>query len=283
MTDISVVVIIRNEEDFILDCLKAILSQSISDFELIAVDDNSQDETGDIIKGIDDRRIKYFRNGKHLGIPASRNKGVQLAKGKYIFFTDADCLPHKDWLKEGLNAFCNQECIGVEGRTFSLTPVPCLSDRIRYNLTANHLMTCNIAYRAEVLNKIGGFNPRYPYSHEDGDLALRAMKYGKIGSCLDMLVFHRTKKWTARTLLLDARRARDSVRFIKEHNFKRLTRYCILYPMNVVYIFFPFLIPFHYRMVKWTDFKLLPVFYLRLLYQRILIWKEAVKERIFLL
>ena len=92
---ISIIVPVYNVEKYLDNCLKSILNQSFKDFEVILVNDGSKDKSGEIcnIYSQKDSRIKVF-NMENSGAGKARNKGLDLAQGKYIFFVDAD-----DWLE----------------------------------------------------------------------------------------------------------------------------------------------------------------------------------------
>jgi glycosyltransferase involved in cell wall biosynthesis len=109
---------IFNDEKFIKDALDSIMAQSYKNFELIIIDDHSIDNSPEIISLFKDERIKVYRNETNLGIAKSRNKALKVAKGKYIFFTDSDCIADKDWLKEGIKTFKKYKCPSVEGLTY---------------------------------------------------------------------------------------------------------------------------------------------------------------------
>lgn len=100
--EVSVVVAAYNTELYIGQCVKSILNQSFTDFELIVVDDGSDDRTPDIVQEFIDQgetRLKLIRNS-HGGAGNSRNTGLDLAQGKYIIFLDADDFFEPDLLKD---------------------------------------------------------------------------------------------------------------------------------------------------------------------------------------
>ena len=94
---ISIIIPIYNAEKYIFRCIKSVMNQKISGFgiECILIDDCSQDDsilianniiddyTGDII-------FKMIRNETNKGLSASRNIGIQLSSGEYLFFLDSD-------------------------------------------------------------------------------------------------------------------------------------------------------------------------------------------------
>ena len=90
---LSVVVPIHNSQDYLHQCIDSILSQSFADFELICVDDASSDDSADIIRDYQakDRRVSLICLDNASGSGAKpRNKGLNEARGKYVFFLDSD-------------------------------------------------------------------------------------------------------------------------------------------------------------------------------------------------
>lgn len=86
----SVVIPLYNKVHTIVRTINSVLSQVYTDFELIIIDDGSTDGSKDVIlKKFNDKRISLYTQ-KNSGVSASRNRGVNLAKGEYIAFLDAD-------------------------------------------------------------------------------------------------------------------------------------------------------------------------------------------------
>ncbi len=94
---VSVVMPVYNGEKYLKEAIASILNQTFSDFEFIILNDGSIDRTEDIILSYDDNRICYIKNETNLQIAKTLNKGIKLAKGKYIARMDADdvALPHR--------------------------------------------------------------------------------------------------------------------------------------------------------------------------------------------
>lgn len=275
-----------NDEKCIKNALDAIVSQSYKDFELVIIDDCSSDSTPSIIKGYKDERIKVYRNEKNSGIAKSRNRASKLAKGKYLFFTDSDCIVDKNWLKEGLKAF--NDALGVEGVTHYISKdyVPTLSDKLPGVIGQNEqYMTCNIAYLKEVFDKYGYFDERYHY-HDDREFALRVLKHGKINFCKTMKVIHQKKLWNFKSMIKTAERAEDRVLLFKDYGETGVIWCRILFPRSILKIIFPPVLIytfFHNRIVTWNDFKVFLSIYPAVVYERIIIWKKAIKEKVFLI
>jgi len=87
---VSIVIPTYNRASTLVRCIESLLNQTYSDFEIIIVDDNSNDNSEAIIKSIDDPRIKYISHKKNLGANEARNTGIKYAVGELIAFQDSD-------------------------------------------------------------------------------------------------------------------------------------------------------------------------------------------------
>jgi glycosyltransferase involved in cell wall biosynthesis len=282
-----VVVCVRNAEKHISECIRSILDQTLRDFEIVIIDDMSSDNTKSIIEKIDDKRIRCFRNEKWLGISKSRNRGVEYAAGEYIFFTDGDCTVSKNWIEEGLKYLKDLNCLGVEGRIYYVSEdyEPTFSDHVMENRFGGHFMTGNMAYRRKIIKTIGGFDERLNYL-EDRDIALRVMKHGKICFNSRMIVYHPQVILTPKRFVESAARIRNRVLLFKKFEERVFLFWRILFPLNLLKILFPPLIfssLFFKRFKKSDDFKLLPFSYVYAICERLQLWKECAKERVFLI
>ncbi len=92
---ISVIMSVYNAEKYVGDCIRSILAQTFSDFEFIIINDASTDSSPEIIRSFKDKRIRLLNN-RERSYP-TRNKGLRVARGKYICIMDADdiSLPHR--------------------------------------------------------------------------------------------------------------------------------------------------------------------------------------------
>jgi glycosyltransferase involved in cell wall biosynthesis len=89
---ISILITSFNRDKYIADAIESVLNSTFKDFELIIVDDCSQDRTVEIARKYEalDQRVKVFVNENNLGDYPNRNKAASYAKGKYIKYVDAD-------------------------------------------------------------------------------------------------------------------------------------------------------------------------------------------------
>ena len=98
---ISVIVPAYNAAGTIKHCLNSLLDQDFADYEIIVIDDGSNDSTGDICKKYmqEQQNIRYIRQ-ENAGPSAARNNGTQNAKGEYITFVDSDDYVGKHYLSK---------------------------------------------------------------------------------------------------------------------------------------------------------------------------------------
>src|SRR5271170_2901886 len=118
MMDVSVVIPAHNAAATLGECLAAAKTQVFSrakNVEVILVDDGSTDATGEIGEKVG---VKVIRR-KNGGAAAARNTGLEAASGKWVAFTDADCMPSRRWLDWLMRAAESAEdgVIGVAGKT----------------------------------------------------------------------------------------------------------------------------------------------------------------------
>ncbi len=188
----SVIIPTCNRAADLHHCLHALAEQSLSpaQFEVLVIDDGSSDDTAKV--------VETFRGNSHLdvryhyqpnrGPAAARNRGIGLARGDLVAFTDDDCRPDPEWLADLLAALpSDSRCAGVGGRTI----------RLRESMTARYmdaigmmnprikgdqvlwLVTANALYRRSCLEEIGGFDERFPRpGGEDVDLSARLRSHG---------------------------------------------------------------------------------------------------------
>lgn len=84
-----------NRERYIEECIRSVQAQSLQNFEMLIIDDGSTDNTLNLCQKMaaEDHRIRLI-SGNHAGVSAARNTGLDVAKGKYIFFLDSDDVIH---------------------------------------------------------------------------------------------------------------------------------------------------------------------------------------------
>ncbi len=112
---VSVILPVRNCENFLADAIRSILKQSLPDFELIIIDDGSKDTSLQIVKRFRDKRIILLTNNTPMGVARSLNRGIRIAKGDYIARMDADDIAMPDRLYIQYEYFKKHPEVGVVG------------------------------------------------------------------------------------------------------------------------------------------------------------------------
>ncbi len=108
---ISVIIPVYNVEKYIGKCLMSLLDQTFTDFEIIAVNDGSKDESLDILHRFEEKySFITVINQKNSGIAPTRNKGLASARGEYVCFVDSDDYVAPTYLEELYNACVQNDC-----------------------------------------------------------------------------------------------------------------------------------------------------------------------------
>lgn len=88
---VSVIVGVYNKERFVGECLRSVLAQTYTNFELLVVDDAATDGSAERVQALGDPRIRLVRRSHNSGLPAvPRNQAMRLAQGEYLAFLDSD-------------------------------------------------------------------------------------------------------------------------------------------------------------------------------------------------
>lgn len=116
---VTVLLPVYNGERYIKGAIESILCQSYTHFELLIIDDGSEDNTDQIITSFKDERISHVKNKINLGLVQTLNKGLSLAKGDLIARQDADDVSYPDRLKKQVEYMVENEetaLLGTQGR-----------------------------------------------------------------------------------------------------------------------------------------------------------------------
>ncbi len=92
--------------------LSSALAQTVRDFEIIVVDDQSPDHTAEVVESFSDRRIKFSRNKKNLGVPENLNYALSLAKGDYLVLLEDHDILEPNYLEETLALMARHPSVG---------------------------------------------------------------------------------------------------------------------------------------------------------------------------
>jgi GT2 family glycosyltransferase len=182
---ISVVVCTYNGARTLRDCLDGLARLDYPDFEVIVVDDGSTDGSATIAAAYPFRLIRT----ENRGLSSARNTGLAAATGEIVAYTDDDARPDPHWLTFLAATFQETEHAAVGGPNL---PPPgdgpvadCVANApggpVHVLITdelAEHIPGCNMAFRAERLRDVGGFDPRYRTAGDDVDVCWRLQARG---------------------------------------------------------------------------------------------------------
>jgi glycosyltransferase involved in cell wall biosynthesis len=112
---ISIVMASYNYEKYIAEAIESVLNQTVSNFELIIIDDASKDNSKEIIKEYakKDDRVFYLLHEKNKGLYETSNEGLSLCRGEYIAFIDSDDIWEKNKLIKQLDIFEEKQSVEV--------------------------------------------------------------------------------------------------------------------------------------------------------------------------
>ncbi|SDG63888.1 Glycosyltransferase involved in cell wall bisynthesis [Selenomonas sp. WCT3] len=210
VSTISVVMSVYNGERYLSEAIDSILNQSYDDFEFIIIDDCSTDNSVDIIKSYNDNRIRLVRNEENLRLPASLNKGIKLASGKYIARMDADDISLMDRFSKQVKYLEEHPEVTALGGSFQV--IDCggcnlykhhaLTDEKleRYYLIPSPLAHPTVMMRRETIIDNNLFYDERYSSAQDYDLWLRIRKQFKIANLPDVLLKYRIHKKSISTI-----------------------------------------------------------------------------------
>lgn len=182
---VSVVVPVRDDAERLRRCLDAIGRQTLAPLEVIVVDDGSRDDPGPVCRaspGV--RLLRRPADGSY----AARNRGIEVAAGRVVAFTDADCLPRPGWLEAGAAALSDPD-VGLVGGRIVVAPLSARPSGVelyqaleafpqsRYVEERGFAVTANLFARRSVLTGVGMFREDLR-SGGDLDLGRRARAAG---------------------------------------------------------------------------------------------------------
>lgn len=190
---ISVIICTYNRVELLGRSIRSVLSQTYTNLELLIIDDCSTDSTGEFVKGLSDKRIRYYRNDHNMGLACSKNLGASRAKGELLAFQDDDdeWRPNKlmrlmeVWKKEsdgetgmiyhemqeqGTSAFIPSRDIPLEWKSKEI---------FRHMLLYPMIGATASLIRKSFMDELGGFNEKLE-SIEDYEFYLRMAKKYRI-------------------------------------------------------------------------------------------------------
>jgi glycosyltransferase involved in cell wall biosynthesis len=228
----SVIVCAYNEERFIGACVSSVLASDYPDLELIVCDDGSTDRTREIVGEFPDATLVELDHG---GLSRARNVGSGRASGEIVVYLDADAECHPDWpyylamsMKPGVAASGGPNLpfvdVGFAERVVAAAPGNPRQVLLSHD-RAEHVPGCNMAFRRDVLESLGGFNPRYTSAGDDVDLCWRLIDAGHLIGYAPAAQIHHHRRDSFGRFMRQQRgygRAERLLADVHRHRFNRL-------------------------------------------------------------
>ena len=180
---VSIILPTYNRAKYLIEAIDSVLAQKTSfQIEVIVVDDNSTDNTSEIMNSVSDSRVKYIALKKRHGGGGARNKGIEKSQGKYISFIDSDVtwLPLK--LEKQISKLeSNPEYACVYSTFYKITPAGKkeIQPKKTYNgwvnnnlLHSNFIDTPTAVVRRDAIDEVGSFDEKLP-RFQDWELFIR--------------------------------------------------------------------------------------------------------------
>ena len=147
MPKVTVLMPTYNVAPYVKEAVESVLRQSYADFELLVIDDCSTDGTLDVVRNIDDSRIRIEKNESNLGLADNLNRGLSLIHTEYVARMDGDDIAEPDWLEKEVAVLDNHPEIGICGGGFerfgAVSTVVRLPEQPE-EIMANMLFECSI-------------------------------------------------------------------------------------------------------------------------------------------
>ena len=177
---VSVVLPTYNRADVLPEAIDSVLAQDFDDWELLVVDDGSEDDTAGVVGPyLEDGRIAYLKK-EHVGSADSRNLGVRRSRGRYVTFLDSDDVAAPNWLSEllavlrsGSSVVCCSVRHVTRRRDQILHPEdmgPAFQGLVMKFTNGGSYMLAR-----ELFDAVGGFDVRSPAEHTE--LGIRLAEY----------------------------------------------------------------------------------------------------------
>jgi glycosyltransferase involved in cell wall biosynthesis len=199
--EITVIVPIYNGSAYLAETLQSILSQTFTNYELLAIDDGSTDDSADIVRSFKDDRIRLIQT-RNTGLCHALNLGIAEAQAPYIARSDQDDVSFPDRLERQLRVMEDHpEALGVFSYVTKLGSKHTWSNTDKYVIAPGKLKEyqpieegclepSTIFIRTAALRSIGGFRQAY-YPVDDWDMECRLAQVGRVLIMCEPLVAYR--------------------------------------------------------------------------------------------
>jgi glycosyltransferase involved in cell wall biosynthesis len=202
---VSVVMSVYNGERYLCESVDSILSQTFTDLEFIIIDDGSTDETWAILNRYTDPRLVLLRNKSNIGLAASLNRALAIARGRYVARQDADDFSFPPRLERQVAFLDAHPSVGIvgtgrvtvseSGEATNVYHMPASDDRIRaWLLRRSPFCHGTVMVRYHLLCDAGGYRPEF-WVAQDYDLWLRLAERCEMANLPEVLYAYRSHRF----------------------------------------------------------------------------------------
>jgi glycosyltransferase involved in cell wall biosynthesis len=201
---ITVILPVFNAGEFLYECLESIAKQSYENFEVIAIDDASSDDSYQILKDFSkkDKRFKVFRNKKNLGVSKTQNIALSKAKGQYVAIMNADDVMYEGRLEKQIEFLKKNtdyvlvggqvEMIDENGDVLREKEFPTSDAEIKEKMYLhNPIQHSTMMVNRELLPKGMIWYSEDMEVSEDIDFLFKTMQYGKFANLEEKVIKYR--------------------------------------------------------------------------------------------
>lgn len=214
---VSVIVPVYNQAEYLAKCLDALAEQTLqrSSYEVIVIDNGSTEPPEELVA-----KYGFARFGQESrpGSYAARNRGLEMARGEILAFTDADCLPHPQWLEAAVAALDGAvptdvvagriDVMAEDPARPSITELYDIAIRFDQRLrvkASNGVVTANMVTRRAVFDTIGPFDQTL-MSGADAEWSALAAEHGYQVRYVETAVVSHPARKSLKTVLTQTRR-----------------------------------------------------------------------------
>lgn len=258
---VSIVIPTYNRKNDVLECLKSVCELSYPNYEIIVVDNNSNDGTSEAIKKLYPN-VKLIKTDENLGVTGGRNLGGKNSSGEYILFLDHDTIIDKNALSELVSVLQKYPGVGACGPIIysyfdpdkiwsagtsinTLTGMVYFSEKKSYDkIMEVQVLPTAFLVRKEVIEKIGWFDDIYFAVYEDADLCFKIREIGYKVVCVpEAKVWHKVpmSKYESIEKVLNRSYyvSRNKIIFMRKH--VKTSRFIVFMffflPLYIIYYF----------------------------------------------
>jgi len=196
---VSIIIPCYNHGKYIDEAVDSVLKQTFQTFEIIIINDGSNDEfTNKKLENYSRPNTQVITTANQ-GLSLARNTGIKMAQGKYILPLDADDKIHPEYLSKAINIIDSSENIGiVYAKTEFIDALTGVWDLPLFSfpeILLKNSIVCTSFFRKSDWTKVGGYNKNMIYGYEDLDFWLSIIELGRETVFIPEVMFYYRKKF----------------------------------------------------------------------------------------